>query len=149
MNLQWFRNSMMQTLLQFCNWFCEGIHGEEVFSLIIFVGFWRWCLFLRWGMIPQCACEAMILLPPSSGWRWRQQGPLKCWYRTTSHTLTTQKTETWNLHYHETKITDTGHKIILEMPLHDIKVRVWYNITINENDLTFLFFRDNKFKKRL
>jgi len=36
---------------------------------------------------------------PHSGaslWRWRQQGPLKCWYPVTSlHGIITQKTVTW------------------------------------------------------
>jgi hypothetical protein len=35
------------------------------------------------------------LLPP---WRWRQHGPLKCWYPTTTlHSVTTQKIETLNI----------------------------------------------------
>jgi len=34
----------------------------------------------------------------SSGWRWRQHGPLKRWYPTTTlHGVTTQKTSTWNM----------------------------------------------------
>jgi hypothetical protein len=32
------------------------------------------------------------------GWRWRQHGPLKRWYPTTTlHDVTTQKTSTWNI----------------------------------------------------
>jgi len=32
---------------------------------------------------------------PSSGWRWRQHGPLKCWYPTSLHSITTLKSMTW------------------------------------------------------
>jgi hypothetical protein len=32
-------------------------------------------------------------------WRWRQCGPLKCWYPTTLHAVTTQNTMTWNFCY--------------------------------------------------
>jgi hypothetical protein len=35
-----------------------------------------------------------------TGWRWRQHGPLKRWYPTTTqHGVTTQKTSTWTSHF--------------------------------------------------
>jgi len=34
--------------------------------------------------------------PPSSGWRWRQHGPPKCWHpATTLHGVIIQRVSTW------------------------------------------------------
>jgi hypothetical protein len=46
-------------------------------------------------------------------WRWRQHGPLKCWYPTTTlHGITTQKTlSTWttNIFYNKMIWPNTTH----------------------------------------
>jgi len=40
-------------------------------------------------------CSAVVGYHCTSHWRWRQYGPLKHWYPTTTlHTITTQKTLT-------------------------------------------------------
>jgi hypothetical protein len=44
--------------------------------------FWAYFIFKLWS---------------SSHWRWRQHGPPKHWYPTTSLCITTQKTTTWNV----------------------------------------------------
>jgi len=38
----------------------------------------------------------VMSIPPSSGWRWRQQGPPKCWYLTARYTVT-QLRRLWKL----------------------------------------------------
>jgi len=43
----------------------------------------------------------------SSEWRWRQDGPMKCWYLTTTlHSITNQKTMIWK---------EKGWRVILQM----------------------------------
>jgi hypothetical protein len=70
-------------------WKFWGFHGGDISSR----GLLDCDALLSCGMIISTFQRSM--LPPSS--EWREHGPLKSWYPTTTlHGVTTQKTSTWN-----------------------------------------------------
>jgi hypothetical protein len=63
--------------------------------------------------------------PATSPWRWRQHGPLKCWYPTTIlHGVTTRKTLTWNVEVlsQRYQAVDRGPLSVFTVPQNLVKI---------------------------
>jgi hypothetical protein len=74
------------------------------------------------------ACSVVVVTSP---WRWRQHGPLKHWYPTTTlHSNTTQKTSTWILIGMKTSYVTCGPSSLREYKVESaeflfVQLQVW------------------------
>jgi hypothetical protein len=95
--------SQPQCVISFVLWQCNARYQLYIGTLVGCKGgmeIWNKGL-LSCDTMQYCGTIPMFqstLLLPSSPWRWRQYRPLKHWYPTTTlHSITTQKTSTWNI----------------------------------------------------